>query len=184
MTTPVIEAIVPDALHRDSYLSALAASRAAGYEGFTLWHSGLAETDFPAFLRRLRHDEDGVGLPDGFVPASHLWLVTPARDVVGIVNVRHRLGLGNERVGGHIGYFVPHAFRGKGCGHLCLAHGLARARTLGITRVLITCSSENTASRRIIIRGGGVFESEIVDTEAGRKLRFWITLQPSTPFSP
>ncbi|EIP96738.1 putative acetyltransferase [Opitutaceae bacterium TAV1] len=184
MTTPAIEAAAPDTIYRTSYLAALAASRAAGYEGFTLWHSGLAETDFLAFLRRLQRDEEGVDLPDGFVPASHLWLVTPERGVVGIVNVRHRLGPGNERVGGHIGYFVPHAFRGKGYGHLCLAHGLARARTLGIARVLITCSPENTASRRIITRHGGVFESEVIDPQAGRKLRFWITLQPPVPSAP
>lgn len=174
-----IEAVAPSILFRESYLAALSASRATGHEDFTLSHADLAETDFEAFLRRLQLDEEGAGLPDGHVPATHLWLVTPRREIVGIASVRHRLGPGNGRVGGHIGYCVPHAFRGRGYGRLCLTHALIKARALGIERVLITCSPENTASRRVIAAHGGVFESEVEAAEAGRKLRFWITLPPS-----
>jgi predicted acetyltransferase len=52
-----------------------------------------------------------------------------------------------------------------------LAAGLVECQRLGLDRVLLTCSPDNEASRRVIVANGGV-----PDGEARNEDRFWITL--------
>ena len=50
-------------------------------------------------------------------------------------------------------------------------------RTLGLDRVLITCKTENEASRRTILSGGGVYENTVHEPENNIDLeRYWIAL--------
>ena len=54
---------------------------------------------------------------------------------------------------------------------------MEKARTLGIDRVLITCSKDNIASQRVIIKNGGVLDSESYSEQGGRiTQRYWIEL--------
>lgn len=48
---------------------------------------------------------------------------------------------------------------------------LERARAMGIDRVLLRCDDDNPASRRTILRAGGVLE----DVREGAE-RYWIEL--------
>ena len=52
-----------------------------------------------------------------------------------------------------------------------------KAKELGITRVLITCATDNVASNRIIRSNGGILENEVWD-EADKEMvcRYWIDL--------
>jgi predicted acetyltransferase len=50
-----------------------------------------------------------------------------------------------------------------------LAAALPVARSLGVTDVLITCDTDNVASRKVIEANGGVLEDQ-----RGGKLRFWV----------
>jgi predicted acetyltransferase len=52
-----------------------------------------------------------------------------------------------------------------------LAAGLAECQRLGLDRVLLTCSPDNKASRRVILANGGE-----PDGQARNEDRFWITL--------
>ena len=47
------------------------------------------------------------------------------------------------------------------------------AAALGIDPVLVTCDTDNEASRRTIERNGGVFE----DTREGKR-RYWVPVAP------
>ncbi|HEY3317532.1 MAG TPA: GNAT family N-acetyltransferase [Coriobacteriia bacterium] len=100
-------------------------------------HLSRARAAFGAYVKSLNDEERGLGLPAGFVPCSHRWLVDEEGEIVGVVRVRHTIDhpfLAEE--GGHIGYDVPPARRGRGHGTAALRAGLARARELGLTRVL------------------------------------------------
>jgi len=42
-------------------------------------------------VQSLQDEERGIHLPEGYVPCSHRWLVDEAREIVGIVRVRHNI---------------------------------------------------------------------------------------------
>jgi predicted acetyltransferase len=54
-----------------------------------------------------------------------------------------------------------------------LAAGLVECARLGLGRVLLTCTPDNVASRRVILANGGVADGNTAGED-----RFWITLGP------
>lgn len=131
---------------------------------FGLGLDGLA---WPDYLRRLAEIEAGERL-DGFVPAT--FLVAEAGGViVGRTSIRHRLNADLAVYGGHIGYCVLPAHRGRGHATEILRRSLPVARAHGVTRALLTCDETNTASRKVIEHCGGV-----LDGSDGRTRRYWI----------
>lgn len=92
--------------------------------------------------------------------------------------LRHRL---NERLlqtGGNIGYVVVPEYRRRGIATQMLRLTLLLARERGLERVLITCDEDNMASRRVIEKCGGVFETTSAIPETGViQRRYWIVLR-------
>lgn len=128
------------------------------------------------YIQSLIDSSEGKGLDAGLVPYTIFWAIVDG-EYVGRISVRHYLNENLEKVGGHIGYDVRPSKRGLGYGSEMLRLVLPEARGLGIEKALLTCDSDNLASRKIIEKNGGVFEDEV---EAGEgkpnKLRFWIEL--------
>lgn len=126
------------------------------------------------FATWLRQMERNVTDPDdGFVPATVFWIVDDAEPdrVLGSLQLRHELNDFLFEQGGHIGYGVRPSARGRGVATAALAASVAYAGSeLGLDRVLVTCDTDNDASRRTIERGGGVLEDI-----RGDKRRYWIT---------
>ncbi len=116
--------------------------------------------DFPKLLERLSACARGEGLAPGFVAYSTYWLVLDDSEVVGVSTLRHQLTERLRREGGHIGYGVRPSARGRGFATELLRQTLGRARALGLSEVLITCSKANDPSVRTILRNGGVLASE------------------------
>src|SRR5688572_26835859 len=56
----------------------------------------------------------GRNMADGHVPATTFWALDDAGEVVGMLRLRHHLNDALLRAGGHIGYYVRPAARGKG----------------------------------------------------------------------
>jgi predicted acetyltransferase len=90
-------------------------------------------------------------------------------EFLGRVQIRHRLTDRLREVGGHIGYDVRPSARRRGHATAMLRATLPMARALGIERALITCDTENGASRKVIEANGGMLEDE-----RNGKLRFWV----------
>lgn len=132
--------------------------------------------DFSAYVKRLRDESEGRGLPNGYVPCDTFWLVCRDGSIVGESSLRHRLTPALEDCGGHIGYAVRPSARRKGYGTRLLALTLQKAEELGLRRVLITCAPTNAASARIIEKNGGRLASEDLNRQGRPTLRFWIDL--------
>lgn len=112
---------------------------------------------FSRLLKRIDDFEQGLNLPQGYVPCTLLFgFVGPK--IVGRVMIRHRLNEFLRNFGGHIGYGVVPSERRKGFGSQLLQESLPIAQTLGINNILVTCDSTNLPSRKIIEGAGGVFE--------------------------
>ena len=124
---------------------------------------------YEEWLESNRDMEMGLGIPEGWVPAVQL--VAFARDdqAVGFLNLRLRLSAYLLEEGGHIGYSIRPSERGKGYAKEALHQGLQVAKEKNIHRALVTCSTENPASRAVILANGG----ELEDVRNGTE-RYWI----------
>ena len=128
--------------------------------------------DYEDWLESNQNQEVGINLPEGWVPA--IQLVAFARDgqAVGFLNLRLRLSDYLLEVGGHIGYSIRPSERGKGYAKETLRQGLQTAKQKNIKKALVTCNTENHASRSIILANGGKLEDVRNGTE-----RYWIELE-------
>lgn len=101
-------------------------------------------------------------------------------EVVGMLNFRP-LALTHpflKQYGGHIGYSIKPEYRNKSIGSKMLKDFLKICKKeYDLDKILITCLSDNIASKRVIINNGGVFESDIIYPPNGSKLeRYWISI--------
>lgn len=117
----------------------------------------------------------------GYVP-SDVFLAVRVSDgrVVGVIDFRRPLTDFLLSFGGNIGYTVRPTERRKGYASEMLRLLLPFCREAGETRVLLTCDRGNEASRRTIIKNGGVLENEVPDEpglgRSGSIQRYWIEL--------
>lgn len=112
--------------------------------------------------------------PAGWVP-SHTYLLMRNDTILGAIDIRHSLNDHLLVTGGHIGYGIRPSARRLGYAAQMLALALPIARSLGISRALITCDDANIGSARTIEKNGGVLENKVED---GDRLirRYWIDL--------
>lgn len=95
--------------------------------------------------------------------------------VVGRVSIRHSLTPGLLEIGGHVGYGVRPAYRGRGYATAMLRLSIKWLTDLGVTDILVTCDEDNLASRRAIERCGGVLRDvRYFAEEAPGTRRYWI----------
>lgn len=142
---------------------------------------GLQRYDHPAawlsFFRQLTNEET---LPEGWVPSTLLVCLRRSdRKIVGMIDMRHRFNEHLRLYGGHIGYSVCPDERRKGYATWMLQQATRYCRdALKMERVLVICLAENEASRRTILRCGGLYESTIHDAGENEWLeRYWIALR-------
>jgi len=178
----VPELVVPDVRHHRSFLAAMAEFEAEGRSGDDsmigsrlarfgpTWHTPAGFAEYVAF--EVADARPETPRPDGHVPCTNLWWVE-GDEYLGRIAIRHRLTDGLLRVGGHIGYDVRRSRRREGHATAMLAAALPVAHRLGIDPVLITCDTDNVASRKVIEANGGVLENEL-----DGRLRFWASTGP------
>ena len=170
--------IQPDMAYAASYLEA----RREGYTDTSLPMADqvqLGPEQLAEHLATLNQPERGArwaDTPDGPpVQFAHLWMVTP-HEFTGRVSIRYELTEKLLRSGGHIGYEVRPAYRGRGLGHRALQLGMEHLRARGISSFLLTCRDDNAGSIRIIEAAGGMLEN-VVDhpnIPGKRNCRYWI----------
>ena len=145
--------------------------------GFQGVEKPLTPETFPAYVAGLMDAAAGKQLPEGWVPINTYWLVLGGTQPVGISRLRHRLTEGLLKRGGHIGYWIRPAERGKGYGTRLLALTCQKAGAIGIDRVLVTCHRDNRGSIRIIEKNGGILDPSLSSGPQEKELHYWIETQ-------
>lgn len=165
--------VSPSLEYQDSYLEALKEYKTETRPNEYLPFEG---EEFKDFTERLISRERGENLPPGYIPETIWWLVDDG-EYIGRVSFRHQLTDNLLKVGGHIGYDIRPSKRNLGYGTKLLKLCLAKIKSFGQGKILVTCDETNIASQKIIEKNGGVFENAY-DPGNGitKKLRYWITL--------
>ena len=128
------------------------------------------------WLEKVSIQEVGENLQANRVPSSQ-FLSFEKGELIGFVNIRHRLNEELLRESGHIGYSVHPNKRRQGYATKQLKLALGEAQKLGLQRVLITCDKVNIASAKTIQKVGGVLEDEVFSSHSGEIVqRYWIEI--------
>ena len=135
--------------------------------------------DFDAYIQRLTDEASGINLRQGYVPCSHFWLIDTEENILGVIRIRHTIDspfLSFE--GGHIGYDIVPSYRTRGYGKTMLKLALPIAKSLGISKALLTADEKNHASRGVIEANGG----EFIDIVIGKVFpypiaRYWVSCE-------
>ena len=127
---------------------------------------------YEEWLESNQNHEMGINLPENRVPSIQFVLFDESGHALGFLNLRLRLNEGLLNYAGHIGYSIRPSERGKGYAKEALHQGLQVAKEKNIPRALVTCSTENPASRAVILANGGQFEDVRNGTE-----RYWIEVE-------
>ena len=128
--------------------------------------------DYEEWLETNLNKEMGIKLPENRVPSIQFVLFDKSDHALGFLSLRLRLNEGLLNYAGHIGYSIRPSERGKGYAKESLRQGLQIAKEKNIKRALVTCSTENPASRAVILANGGKLEDVRNGTE-----RYWIDLE-------
>ncbi len=161
--------------YQDSFLTGLRDLQADGQ----LLHYDIASVsaDFVAFVQSLKEQKDRATIAANRVPGVDYWLYENNSILLGHLSLRYELNASLLQVGGHIGYQICPSHRRQGHGKTILQLGLAKARTSGLRRVLVTCDETNIGSKKIIEANGGQLENAIfLEGDPIRKLRYWIDI--------
>jgi len=134
--------------------------------------------DPAAWISHCETRADPMTVPEGDI-VSDEWLLVDDSRILGMVNIRHHIDDPFfAEYAGHIGYSIRPCVRGRGYAKIQLGLALDKCRDLGLSSVLLTCDSDNEASRRTILACGGIFERTTVVTaqEPQARERYWIAI--------
>lgn len=102
-----------------------------------------------------------------------LWVVLE-NEVIGYVIIRPKLDP-EHKYPSNIGYCIKPNARGKGHATEACHLAIIYAReNFGLEKVWISCNQENTASRRVTEKNGGIPSDSYTTPNGDVKLRFWI----------
>jgi predicted acetyltransferase len=134
------------------------------------------------FLSAAVNMRNAANLPPHLVPESTYFCMDEQEsNIFGAVSIRHSLNQALLHNGGNIGYGVKPSERRKGCATKMLELALGICGNMDMDKVLIICNKNNTGSRRVILKNGGVMEDERVMQDGGVIQRYWIALNAGKP---
>ena len=149
-----------------------------GKDEIFLGNVSLFREDLRAYFRELSYHSKGLNLPEGWVPHTTYWYLSPNEEIVGLSDLRHSLSENLKDLGGHIGFIIRPKFRLQGHATKLLALTLQKAHEIGIERILVTTDLDNVGSRKAIEKNGGYFSGEYMSKIAKKvKSRYWIDIK-------
>ncbi|WP_117170096.1 GNAT family N-acetyltransferase [Paraliobacillus sediminis] len=133
--------------------------------------------NFQSLLNYLSDCEKGIEPPESWIPESSTYWLVDNHELIGVVNIRHRLTEPLFNGGGHIGYGIRPSKRNNGYAIQILSLALEKAKEMNLEEVLLVCNSTNTASNKVILNNGGISDKDFIDEKNNTLKRYWIKLK-------
>ena len=136
-------------------------NRPENENGFENHNFGCSRKDFEnEILPRFINYSKGIGLKDGHVPQTYLFLWDDDT-IVGMFKLRHFLNEFLANGAGHIGYGIKKEYRGKGYATEGLRLALEKAREIvKEDEVYMSVNKDNPASLRVQLKNGAYIHHE------------------------
>ena len=138
----------------------------------------LDQMEYDEWLENTRRNNSPETVRSDWVVADTFFAVRKNDGrLIGTVDIRHNIDNGFlSKYGGHIGYAVRPSERRRGYATQILKMALAHAKSIGLTRVMLGCYSDNLASIKTIEKCGGVL-TETKPYADGKPMNvYWIAL--------
>lgn len=168
----MVKLVKPSKKYIESYIQAF-----EEYKEHNIQSYGLSDATNLDILKKFDDYRNERNLKPGRVGAHFFWLVDDEKDYfIGEISIRHRLNEALKRYGGHIGYCVRFSEWNKGFGTLMLELALKEAKTIGLSKILITCNDDNVGSARVMEKNGFVLGDKIENNFDGESFitrRYW-----------
>ncbi|WP_112179863.1 GNAT family N-acetyltransferase [Paraliobacillus zengyii] len=132
--------------------------------------------DFQSMLNYLSDCEKGIEPSEIWIPESSTYWLVDHHELIGVVNIRHRLTEPLLNAGGHIGYGIRPSKRKNGYATQILSLALEKAKDMNLEKVLLVCNSANIASNKVIVNNGGISDEDFIDEKNNTLKRYWIRL--------
>ena len=116
--------------------------------------------------------------PSQYVPVcQYICLRKSDNKLVGMIQIRPELNDYCEKYSGHIAYSVCPSERKKGYATFMLNRVLGICKEKGLKKVLVTSKDDNEASKKVIKKCGGIYESTVREENENVNLeRYFIYL--------
>lgn len=140
----------------------------------------LGKMNFKQWLEDLENNKHEENLPEDYSTHTFYLAENDKGKIVGAIGLRWKEVPVLMNYGGFIGYSVRPTERGKGYATEILKLGLHKFKEIDNKRerVLITCKDFNIASKKVIEKNNGVYESSYYNKEEGYTyLKYWIEIK-------
>ena len=117
--------------------------------------------NYESWLEQKANDLNGVNLSEGEYPSSVFFLMDNDK-IIGNISIRHAIS--DNFIGGHISFGIKPSERRKGYGTIMLHLALDKCKELDLDEVMLSCSTVNIGSSRVIEKNNGVLK-EIRQTD-------------------
>lgn len=167
-----MQLVNPTVKYKDSYLSLVKCAKENG----DISEMGNAYRDgenFEAMLKRLNDRVKGKNIAKRDVPSSMKWIIENG-EVVGTIDLRHILNKDYFERLGHVAYYIHPLKRNKGYATKALGLAIKWYQKRNVNRILITCYSDNEASKKVILKNGGVLEKSVLDNQSNKEINRYL----------
>lgn len=162
----------PTIKYKDSYLKLVECAK-INKDISEMGNAYRENETFDMMIKRLKDRSNGKNIPKFDVPSSMKWIIEN-NEVVGTIDLRHLLNKNYYERLGHIAYYIHPLKRKKGYATKALKLAINWYKNMPITKILITCYSDNEGSKKVILKNGGQFEKSIIDKKTNKIINRYI----------
>lgn len=156
----------PKVKYKTSYLDLVKAAKDNG-DISEMGNAYRENETFDEMIKRLKDRSKGINIAKLDVPSSMKWIIEND-EVVGTIDLRHILNKNYFERLGHVAYYIHPLKRNRGYATKALSLAIKWYKKMPINKILITCYSDNEASKKVILNNGGVFEKATPDKQSNK----------------
>lgn len=162
----------PTDKYKESYLDLIRCAKENG-DIFEMGNAYRENESFDEMIKRLKNRAKGKNIAKLDVPSSMKWIIEND-EIVGTIDLRHLLNKNYFERLGHVAYYIHPQKRGKGYATNALKLAIKWYKKRAINKILITCYSDNEASKKVILKNGGIFEKRVPDSRSNKTINRYL----------